>query len=83
MATDSKQGTNGQLSRKGPENVASTTRVTVAFPFSQVKIHEPSCQLVELAALVTDLAELVAQAVPGPQAQRLQHRAHDLAGQLR
>ena len=83
MATENKHGPDGQVSRKGPENVASTTRVNVALPFSQFKIQEPSTQLAELSALVAELAELVAEAVPGPKAERLQRRAHDLAGQLR
>jgi hypothetical protein len=83
MATDDKRGPDGQAIRKGPESVASTTRVNVAFPFSQIKVQEPSRQLVELTALVVELAEMVAEAVPGPRAQRLQRRAHDLAGQLR
>jgi hypothetical protein len=67
---------------KAPANVASTTRVNVAFPFSQVKIFQPSAELSELAALVEELAGLVAQAAPGPAATDLRRRAHELAGQL-
>ena len=41
--------------RKGPEVVAPSSRVNVAFPFSQIKVTEPSKELAELAGLVYDL----------------------------
>jgi len=63
--------------------VNSNTRVNVALPFSQFKIEEPSDQLAALTALVIDLADLAARAVPGPEADALRQRAHRLAGQVR
>jgi hypothetical protein len=68
--------------RHGPERVVPTTKVNVAFPFSQIKIQEPTPELAALATLVAELARLLAEAAPGPKAQALQHRAGDLASKL-
>jgi hypothetical protein len=57
--------------------------VNVALPFSQFKIQEPSDHLLALTALVEDLADLVADAVPGPEAEALRRRAHELASRVR
>jgi len=65
--------------RRAPARVNSSTRVNVALPFSQFKIQEPSDHLLALTALVEDLANLVADKVPGPKAEALCHRAHELA----
>jgi hypothetical protein len=73
----------GRVSRRGPARVDSSTRVNVALPFSQFKIQEPSDHLLALTALVEDLADLVADALPGPKAKALRSRAHELAGQPR
>ena len=69
--------------RAAPEKIVPTTKVNVAFPFSQIKIQEPSHDLSALAALVAELAELVAEATPGPKAKALQLRARELASKLR
>jgi hypothetical protein len=69
--------------RGAPEKIVPTTKVNVAFPFSQIKIQEPSRDLAALAALLADLAGLVAEAAPGPKAQALELRARELAGKLR
>jgi|SoimicmetaTmtHAB_FD_contig_41_8860594_length_495_multi_1_in_0_out_0_1 hypothetical protein len=68
--------------RKALGKVDSSTRVNVAFPFSQVKIQEPSDRLIALTALVEELAELVARTAPGPEADQLLARAHDLVDRL-
>lgn len=70
-------------SKRAPARVDSSTRVNVALPFSQFKIQEPSDHLRALTAVVEDLADLVAGAVPGPQAESLLRRAHELASQIR
>jgi hypothetical protein len=71
------------VSRRAPARVDSSTRVNVALPFSQFKIQEPSDHLLALAAVVEELADLVAGAVPGPQAKALRQRAHELTSQIR
>lgn len=45
----------------------------------QFKIQEPSDHLLALTALVEELASLVAEKMPGPEAEALRHRAHELA----
>jgi hypothetical protein len=82
MAVTNSHGPDGRVTKKAPERVTSTTKVNVAFPFSQVKIQEPSEHLVALTELVADLAGLVAEAAPGQEAERLKQRARDLAGKL-
>jgi len=65
-----------------PHSEVVTTRVNVAFPFSQIKVEEPSKELAALAALVGELADLLADLAPGPKAQELGERAHALAAGL-
>ena len=67
------------LSKRAPARVDSSTRVNVALPFSQFKIQEPSDHLLALTALVEELASLVAEKMPGLEAEALRHRAHELA----
>jgi hypothetical protein len=81
---DNSQRPDDHVSRRAPVQVDSGTRVNVALPFSQFKIiQEPSGHLLALTALVEDLADLLAGAVPGPQAEVLRRRAHELASQVR
>ena len=42
--------------RAAPEIVAPTNRINVALPFSQIKVQEPTPELVELASIVAELA---------------------------
>ena len=65
--------------KRAPARVNSSTRVNVALPFSQFKIQEPSDHLLALSALVEELANVVAEKMPGPEAEALRHRAHELA----
>jgi hypothetical protein len=69
----------GEPGKRAPARVDSSTRVNVALPFSQLKIQEPSDHLRALTVLVEELANLVAEKVPGPEAEALRHRAHELA----
>ena len=59
-----------------------TTRVNVAFPFSRIEVQEPSEDLVALATLVRELADLVVEISPGPAGEELQTRARELAARL-
>ena len=59
-----------------------TTRVNVAFPFSQIKVEAPSEELTALAALVRELADVLAEVAPGSKAQELAERAQALATRL-
>lgn len=62
---------------------APSSRVNVAFPFSQIKLQEPSKELSELAALVFDLIELMREWVPEDRMEELQVRAEVLRNSLR
>ena len=65
--------------RQHPDRITSSTKVTVAFPFSRVKIEEPSENLVALTGLVQELAQLLAESAPSTKADELLRRACDLA----
>jgi len=66
-----------------PRVVAPSSRVNVAFPFSQIKLEEPSKELAELAALVYDLVGAMAEWVPEERLEDLQARAQVLRDALR
>lgn len=66
-----------------PEIVAPSSRsVNVAFPFSQIKMEEPSRELAELASLVFDLVETMAEWVPEDHLEELGARARALRDRL-
>ncbi len=69
--------------RKGPEVVAPSSRVNVAFPFSQIKLQEPSQELADLAGLLVDLVAAMSQWVPEDQLEELRARAQALHERLR
>jgi hypothetical protein len=78
--------TNGAGAAKpgeAPRVVAPSSRVNVAFPFSQIKLEEPSKELAELAALVFDLVGAMAEWVPEDQLEELRARAQVLRDTLR
>ena len=54
---------------------APSSKVTIAFPFSAIKMEEPSDALRELAAIVVELAERVAKLDPSAETDALRHRA--------
>ncbi len=69
--------------RDAPGVVAPSNRVNVAFPFSQIKLEEPSKELAELAALVFDLVGAMAEWVPEDRLEELRARAQVLRDALR
>ncbi len=62
---------------------APSSRVNVAFPFSQIKLHEPSKELAELAALVLDLVTAMSEWLPEDRLDELRTRAQALHEALR
>jgi hypothetical protein len=76
-------GADGTKPRDAPGVVAPSSRVNVAFPFSQIKLEEPSKELAELAALVFDLVTAMAEWVPEDRLEELQVRAQVLREALR
>jgi hypothetical protein len=61
---------------------APSSRVTIAFPFSNIRMEQSSDELRELAAIVTELAEHVANAVPSPETDALADRARTVFTKL-
>jgi hypothetical protein len=74
---------NEAKSREAPGAVAPSSRVNIAFPFSQIKLEEPSKELAELAALVFDLVGAMVEWVPEDRLEELQARARVLRDTLR
>ena len=68
--------------KQKPTSESVTTRVNVAFPFAQITVQEPSEDLAELAAVVRELADLVAAVVPGSSTRKLSKRARLLSARL-
>ncbi|MCU1464144.1 MAG: hypothetical protein JWM72_72 [Actinomycetia bacterium] len=81
MADPSKS--NDVSKKADTNNEIVTTRVNIAFPFSRIRVQEPSADLAELAALVRDLAAAVADVAPGPKTAELGKRAEALAARLK
>jgi hypothetical protein len=69
--------------REVPAVSAPSSRVTIAFPFSQIKLEQPSKELAEMAALVSDLVATMAEWVPEDRLEELQARALVLRDTLR
>ncbi len=66
---------------KGTHN--ATTRVTIAWPFSQIKLQEASSELIELADLLSDVVEALSDFVPDDQLQPLRDKTASLRARLR
>ena len=62
---------------------APSSRVNIAFPFSAIKLEEPSKELAELAALVYDLVGTMAEWVPEDRLGDLRARGLALRDALR
>ena len=74
----------GKHGRGGaPGLAASSSRVNVAFPFSQIKLQEPSRELTDLAAVVVDLVAAMAEWVPEEKLEDLRARAVSIYDSLR
>jgi hypothetical protein len=76
-------GVGGAEPGESPRVVAPSSRVNIAFPFSQIKLEEPTKELAELAALVFDLVGAMADWVPEDGLDELRTRAQVLRDALR
>jgi len=65
-----------------PTVSAPSSRVTIAFPFSQIKVQEARDETREIAGLVLALAEHVAALRPSPETEELSTRARELMTKL-
>jgi hypothetical protein len=82
-ATAGQNGVGAVTPREVPSVSAPSSRVNIAFPFSQIKLEEPSKELAELAALVFDLLGAMAEWVPEDRLDDLRARALVLRDALR
>ena len=62
---------------------STTTRVTIAWPFSQIKLQEASAELQELARLLSDVVEALSDVIPEDRLRPLQERTESLRERLR
>jgi hypothetical protein len=72
----------GATSRHGPGSEVHSSRVTIAFPFSQIKTQEPSAELAELAALLVDVVAALQEACPDAPLAALAERAEALKARV-
>jgi hypothetical protein len=70
-------------SGKSSEVHNATTRVTIAWPFSQIKLQEASAELADLAGLLSDLIDALSDVVPENSVRPLRERANSLRARLR
>lgn len=78
--------TDGGDTKKGSDASgvhAASTHVTIAWPFSQIKMQEASAELKELADLLSDLLKAMSNLVPEKRLAPLRERAEALRARLR
>jgi hypothetical protein len=61
---------------------APTSKVTIAFPFSQIRTQEPSDELRELARIVVELADRIAALQPSAELDQLADQSRALFARL-
>lgn len=69
--------------RQAPGVVAPTTRLNLALPFSKITIEEPGKELIELAAIVADLAAAMEPVAREQGLSEVRERADALVTRLR
>ncbi len=80
----SARGRDPAKGQEAPSGVHSaTTRVTIAWPFSQIKLQEASAELGELAGLLCDVVEALSDLVPEDRLTPLRERTESLRARLR
>jgi glutamate-1-semialdehyde aminotransferase len=79
--SDATKATRGSDASSGVHN--ATTRVTIAWPFSQIKLQEASAELEELAGLLGDVIAALSDFLPEERLEPLRDRAEALGARLR
>lgn len=75
MSTVDGHDRDGGESGRAPARVRTATQVNVAFPFSKFVTREPSDELIEMAGLLGEIADLLGELAPGPESERIRKRA--------
>lgn len=81
--SEDEDGAQGGRRHGAPGVVAPSSRVNVAFPFSQIKLEEPSKELSDLAGIVLDLITSMAEWIPEERLAELRSRAKSVHDSLR
>jgi hypothetical protein len=76
-------GEGAAKARKPSEVHSANTNVTIAWPFSQIKLQEASAELIELAGLLSELVDALSDVVPEDRLAPLRKRAEALRARLR
>ena len=79
--SDATKATSASDASSGVHN--ATTRVTIAWPFSQIKLQEASAELEELAGLLGDVIAALSDFLPEERLEPLRDRAEALRARLR
>jgi hypothetical protein len=82
-ASASAGGKDAAKAREGSGVHSANTRVTIAWPFSQIKLQEASAELCELAGLLSELVEALSDLVPEDRLAPLRERSEALRARLR
>jgi hypothetical protein len=61
---------------------ATTSKVTIAFPFSQIRTHETSAELRDLTRIVVEIADRLAKLHPSAEIDQLADNARALFTKL-
>lgn len=69
--------------RKPSEVHAANTNVTIAWPFSQIKLQEASAEDIELAGLLSELVDALSDLLPEDRLAPLRKRSEALRARLR
>lgn len=77
------RGARSSKARDASEVHNASTRVTIAWPFSQIKLQEASAELSDLAGILCDLVEALSDVVPEHALAPLRDRARTLRDRLR
>ncbi len=72
----------GEVAKTSGVHTAST-HVTIAWPFSQIKLQEASAELGELAALVSDLVDALSGLIAEDRLAPIRERTEALRARLR
>lgn len=80
VATDDEDG--GKSRDVSSVRAYPSTRVTIAWPFSQIKLQEASTELMDLAGLLSDLLDALADVLPEDRLAPLRDRVEALQKRL-
>lgn len=79
----SARGEQAEPAREAAGVHSANTRVTIAWPFSQIKLQEASAELTELVGLFRELVDALSDFIPEDRLAPLRERTEALRARLR